>query len=188
MDVKKTISSIFILPLLGIPREGLLNNNCINGYIIDIEKDVQYPDSLYVLFKPENIDRFREFVDKEYERTQMLIDDYDYEDGFVVLVYRIEGKYDKDIELVKQGKYSKTSTAFQNKFPKVLKITNAAGKHKDELSLQYRVFKKTPDLREYWENKTNESFSDDMEVWPGWNENEEILDLDKIKKQLYESI
>ena len=91
-----------------------------------------------------------------------------------------------DYELIKQGRYSETSEKFQNLFPKVIKIVKS-GLHKDELSLQFRIFKKSGDLKEYWEEQTGMEFSEHMEVWPGWDEDKETLDLDKIKEQMYEN-
>jgi hypothetical protein len=187
MDVKKNVTSIFIVPTLNIDKNSLKNNNFINGYISDLRKDVQYDNAVYLLFKPDNFDRFREFVEGEYEKNRMLLDDYDYEDGFVVLVYRLSGKHDADLELIMKGKYSKTSIEFQSIFPKVVKIMKN-GLHRDEISIQFRIFKKSQDLREYWENKLGVNFTDDMEVWGGFDLLGESLDLDKIKKELYEEL
>lgn len=186
MEVKKTVTSIFMLPLLKIERNDLFNNNCLNAYIKDEGRDIQYYGCIYLLFKPENLEVFRDFVDREYERSKLLIDDYDYEDGFVVMVYKID-EDDEDVALIKQGKYSKTSLKFQSKFPKVLKIINN-GKHRDEISLQYRIFKKTEDLKSYWEDLTDEKFTDDMEVWDGFHEDLETLNLEKVKQELYEEL
>jgi hypothetical protein len=179
MDVKKTITSIFIVPTLGINRDGLLTNGFINGYIKDENKEYDV-DVVYILFKPKNLDKFRDFLETEYVRTKNIIEDYDYEDGFVVVVYQIPDIWKKDIILVKQGKYSKTSLAFQESFPKVIKVIKK-GLHKDELSLQTRIFMKSPDLQEYWENKLGVNFNDNMEVWEGWNEDNETLNLEKLK-------
>ena len=185
MEIKKNITSIFIVPTLGFPKDSLKSNGFINGYIKDEGKDTEYENSIYLLFKPENLDRFREFLDNEYERTKAIIEDYDYEDGFVVVVYQLDKKYEKDYEFVKQGKYSKTSKAFQNTFPKSIKILRE-GLHKDEMSLQTRIFKKTEDLLEFWEEKLGlnlkEVFGDDYEVWDGWDEQKEILEINKIKE------
>jgi hypothetical protein len=54
---------------------------------------------------------------------------------------------------------------------------------KDEISLQYRVFNKTEDLKEYWEEKLGIEFEDSMEVWQGFIEENEILFIDKLKEQ-----
>jgi hypothetical protein len=185
MEIKKNITSIFMVPTLKVPKDALRGNGFINAYIKDARKEDQYDGCIYLLFKPENLDKFREFLDSEYERTKAVIEDYDYEDGFVVVVYQLNEKYKKDFLLVKEGKYSKTSADFQKLFPKVIKITRN-GLHKDEISLQYRIFNKAEDLVSFWEDKLGidlvEIVGDDFEVWEGWDESKEILELDKIKE------
>ena len=174
-----------MVPTLKFPKDALKLNGFINGYIKDERRDTQYEDAVYILFQPNDIDRFREFLEGEYEKKDHIIEDYDYEDGFVVVVYQLDKKYEKDYELVRQGKYSKTSKAFQNEFPKSVKIVKD-GLSKDEMSLQTRVFKKTEDLIEFWEDKLGlnlkEVFGDDYEVWDGFDESKEILEIDKIKE------
>jgi len=181
MERKHTITSIFIVPTLSIDRGKLLDNGFVNGYIKDGKRETQYENAVYLLFKPEDLDKFRNFLDGEYERTKSIIDDYDYEDGYVVVVYEINSKLKNDIELIKQGKYSKTSPAFQGIFPKVVQIKKK-GLRRDEISLQYRVFNKTEDLVQFWEDKLGMELPDDVEVWHGFFEEFETLDLDKIKE------
>jgi hypothetical protein len=182
MELKKTITSIFIVPTLKINRDKLKENGYLNGYISDVRRDVQYQNAVYLLFKPDNLDKFREFLDDEYQRTKQMIDDYDYEDGFVVVVYTLDKKWKKDFALVREGLYSQTSQEFQNDFPKVIKIVKS-GLQRDEISLQFRIFKKTDDLRTYWEDRLDMKFTEDMEVWNGFDIDNEELDLDKIKQE-----
>jgi hypothetical protein len=181
MEIKKNITSIFMVPTLKVPKDALRGNGFINAYIKDARKEDQYKGCVYLLFKPENLDKFREFLDGEYERTKAVIEDYDYEDGYVVVVYQLDEKYKNDFTLVQCGKYSKTSANFQKLFPKVVKITRN-GLSKDEVSLQYRIFNKAEDLISFWETKLGIEFEDDYEVWDGWDEEKEILELDKIKE------
>jgi hypothetical protein len=183
MERKHTITSIFIVPTLSIGKEKLIDNGFVNGYIKDGMRDTQYENAVYILFKPENLDKFRVFLDGEYERTKSIIDDYDYEDGYVVVVYEINPKLKNDIELIKQGKYSKTSPAFQGIFPKVVQIKKK-GLRRDEISLQYRVFNKTDDLVQFWEDKLGMQLPEDLEVWHGFFEEFETLDLNKIKEHV----
>ena len=183
METTKTITTIFIVPIFSIGKERLTNNGFVNGFIKDSRRDVQYKDSVYLLFKPEDLDKFKVFLDSEYEKTKQIIDDYDYEEGYVVVVYQISPRLMPDIELVKQGKYSKTSSKFQQIFPKTITIKKN-GFQKDELSLQYRVFNKTEDLKQFWEDKFDVVFDDDMEVWSGFSEDYETLNLDKIKQHV----
>lgn len=183
MEIKKTITSIFIVPTLSIGKEKLVDNGYINGYIEDSRKEVQYEGCIYLLFKPQSLEKFKEFLDVEYERTKSIVDDYDYEDGYVVVVYMLNSKLDKDIALIKKGKYSQTSPAFQAIFPKIVKLKRN-GLMRDEVSLQFRIFNKTDDLKQFWEDKLAVEFDEDMEVWHGFVKEEEILDLDKIKENV----
>ena len=181
VNVTKTITSIFMVPTLKINRENLMDNGFINGYIKDGRKDVQYENCIYLLFKPENLDKFRDFLDGEYERTKQIIDDYDYEDGYVVVVYELNQKFKRDFEFVKNSKYSRTSEEFQKLFPKLIKIKKD-GVNREEISLQYRVFNKTEDLKQFWEERLGVEFDDDVEFWHGFFEENETLNLNKVKE------
>ncbi len=89
MKTKKTITSIFMVPTLMVPKNALKQNGFINAYLDDVDRDFKYDDDvIYVLFLPTDLAKFREFLDGEYERTTSIIEDYDYEGGFVVLVYK----------------------------------------------------------------------------------------------------
>jgi hypothetical protein len=180
-ELKKTITTIFMVPTLKIPREALKINGFINGYVQDGSREVQYENCIYLLFKPRDLDKFREFLDNEYERTKDIIDDYDYTSGFVVVVYQLDTKFSKDFYLIRRSKYSKTSEQFQALFPKVVKILRN-GLHKDEISLQYRVFNRTEDLIKFWEEKLGVEFDENQEVWNAFQEEKEILNIDKIKE------
>ena len=178
--LKRTITTIFVVPTLRIPRGELEDNGFINGFSKDGINEAEYSDCVFLLFRPRQIDKFREFLDREYERTVQLIDDYDYPNGFVVVVYKLDDTYKSDFRLVKQGKYSKTSPAFQKLFPKVIKIVNEKGLHRDEISLQYRVFNRTEDLVKFWEDKFNLVFEDTQELWDGFQKENETLTEDKL--------
>jgi len=183
MNIKKTITSIFAVPTLKIPSGELRENNFVNAYIKDVDRDIQYEDAIYLLFLPTDIPKFREFIDNEYERSEQIIEDYDYSGGFVVIIYKLDPKYRKDFNIVKTGLYSKTSKDFQKLFPKVIKIKKN-GLHRDEVSLQHRVFTRSPDLIEYWESKVGVDWEDDQEVWSGYYEEEEILCIEDVKEIL----
>jgi hypothetical protein len=179
MKLERTITTIFMVPTLKIGREKLLENGFIDGYSKDGHREEQYNNAVYLVFRPKNIEKFKEFLDSEYERTKNLIDDYDYEDGLVVVVYELDAKWSDDFNLVKQGMYSKTSKEFQEVFPKVVKIMHN-GLHRDEVSLQVRIFKKTKDMVDYWERELGVILDDDLEVWEGWSEERETLNVNKL--------
>lgn len=171
-----------MVPTLKIDKVKLKDNGYINGYSKDVTPDaVSYENCVYLLFKPSNLDKFREFLDGEYERTKSVIDDYDYEDGYIVVVYKLNPKFNKDYNLVKQGRYSKTSIEFQSLFPKIIKIVKN-GLHRDEISLQHRVFNRTEDMILFWEEKLGVIFDHDQEVWHAYEQENEILNIKKIKE------
>jgi len=181
MSNKLTISSIFMVPTLKIDKDKLKDHNFINGFIGD-KTGPSYEDSVYLLFKPKDLYKFQIFIDEEYERKDSnIIEDYDYDGGYVVLIYKLNKKYNRDFELVKKGKYSKTSQEFQNLFSKVKKVIKN-GLHKDEISLQYRIFNKSDDLRVYWEDRIGKDFTPDMEIWEGFDEYNEIFDIERYKQ------
>ena len=181
MEIKKNNTSVFMVPTLSIGKQNLVSNGFINAYIRDESQEIPYKDDIYLLFRPMDINRFREFVDEEYERTDQVIEDYPYENGYVVIVYKLDPKFKKDFDLVKLGKYSLTSYKFQELFPKIIHLKKN-GLSRDEISLQYRVFNRTEDLIKFWEDKLGVIFKDDQEVWDGFNEKNEVLNLDKIKE------
>jgi hypothetical protein len=187
MEFKKTITTAFIVPTLGISKEQLNINDFINGYSKDANRDVQYENCIYVLFRPSNVDRFRLFLEKEYERVK-VVDDYDYEGGYVIVVYELDKKYSKDFSLVRQGKYSKTSKQFQEQFSKMVKINTGGNNFREDVSLQYRVFTKSKDLVEYWENRLDIKIDEDQELWNGFHEEMETLYIDKIRENDKQSI
>ena len=178
MEFKRTVTTIFMVPTLGFPRDALIGNGFINGYSKDGSREVQYENCIYLLFLPTNVDKFRVFLENQYAVSSDIVDDYDYEGGYVVVVYKLNTQYEKDFGLIRKGKYSKTSKEFQNLFSRIVKLKPG----KDEISLQYRIFNKTEDLVKFWEDKFDVEFDSDQEVWRGWDEEDETLYIDKIKQ------
>jgi|SRR6476620_8313888 len=182
MQIESTISRIFLVPTLKINSEDLNieKHGFLNAYqfIKGEEPDL---GEVYLLFKPYNKEKFNEFLDGEYWKSDRLIDDYDISEGFIVLIYKLDEKFKDDFDLIRQGKYSKTSEKFQSLFPRIKKIMKN-GLYKDELSLQYRIFTKAQDLREYWSERIGQEFKPDMEVWSTFEIEKETLDIDKIKE------
>lgn len=170
-----TISSIFLLPTLKLDKEELKSNDFINAYSIDKNRDIQYENALYLLFKPTNIDKFKDFLDKEYSKAINIIDDYNYDD-YIVLVYALDEKWKEDVALIKKGQYSKVSDEFKEMFPKTITIVHGRS-YKEEISLQWKIFSKDDMLRQYWEGRIDIEFAEDLEVWWGWENIKETMDI-----------
>lgn len=190
MKKTKTITRIFIAPTLfdrkdeERVRKQMTENGLVNVFIKDKGREVQYDNCVYFLYKPDDMDRFRDFLEEEYERTSAVIDDYDYEGGYVVVVYQLSPVWLEDYELIKQSLYSKTSKEFQDLFPRVVHITDAVGLRKDTLSLPFRVFNKTQDLVDELEKEFGVHISSKQEMWHKFEEEFETLDIEKIRQHV----
>jgi hypothetical protein len=179
MGIKQTITTIFLVPIIHIPEFKTLKNvhNFINGYIKDEIRDIDYGEnSIFLLFRPTDVDKFREFLDGEYERTKSVIDDYNHPGGYVVIVYKLDDKWHRDYQSIRRGEYSRTSPEFQAEFPKLIIL----GKRGEEFSLQYRIFTKTEDLRKFWEEKFDVELDEGQELWEGFSEENETLNNQKL--------
>lgn len=186
MKLTRSISTLFFIKPLGLSIIDIEKYGFINAFISDSNKDHQYENCVYLLFKPSDMDLFMDFLEKEQE-VRNVVEDYDYPGGYVVVVYLMPTKFYKDYDLIKQGLYSHTSKEFQNLFPKVVKIMKN-GKHRDDISLQYRIFNRTQDLVNFWEEKLGVSFSSGQEVWEGFHLERETLNIDKIKNDVQSTI
>lgn len=173
----KTITTIFMVPTLQIGRERLLKNNFINAFSRNEENDIIYENCVHLLFHLKDLDKFKEFLDEEYERTKQLITDYGYKDDYIVLVYELNEKFKEDFEKIKKGKYSKTCKEFQALFPEKITVTGG-----QSYSTQYRVFNRTEDLIKYWEEKLDVVFEPEQELWEMYDESKEILNEINFKK------
>ena len=181
MEIRKTITSIFMVPTLKVPKDQLRNNGFLNGYIRDDIRGVEYENAIFLLFKPKQLTKFKDFLDSEYERTKAIIEDYDHPNGFVVVVYQLDPKHDLDFALVRQGKYSRTSAEFQKEFSETILISKGGSK-REEASLQYRIFNKTRDLVQFWEDKFDVILAEDQEIWRGFEEEDEVLTEERLRE------
>lgn len=163
-----------MVPTLKIPNGSLEANGFINAFIHDSHREEQYEDSVYLLFKPDNIEEFDNFLADEHERTKSLIDDYDL-NGHVVLVYTLDSSFKRDFDIIKTGKYSKTSLRFRNLFPKKVRPDGDRPLMKE--SLQHRIFKRSADLKGLLEHRIGFELVDGIEVWEGYDLERETLKL-----------
>jgi hypothetical protein len=179
-----TCSTIFLLPAIGLQRKDILKYGFMNAYLNDINHEPQHDLSLYLLFKPGDMDAFQVFLDKEYKRTKSLIEDYDYAGGYVVTVYRMSQEYLKEYEMFLKGKYSKFRKKYMQLFAKTVEVMDENGKIITETSLAHHIFDRTPSMREYWEEKLGENLDEDAEMWskPDFRGGE-TLDIYKIGKR-----
>lgn len=192
--MKFNSSTLFILkPVIKEGMDVLLEHNLINSYLKDKNRDDIEGDHLFVLFKPPDMDYFELFL-HEQEENLNFVEDYDYEGGFVVLVYKIPEAMKKDYALFKTGRYSKMSQWFKSYYATELvkkgkTITVEVDGLRITKSIQWLVFDKDKKLQFLLEKYMGIKFDDiydnkdDIELWTGVDEVRELLDIDKIKQE-----
>lgn len=179
MDIfKMTSTNLFIRPLFKIPMRILDEFNFQNAYIKDEIKGIDYPHSIYMLFKADRQEEFNDFVERERKKGS-LIDEYDHPDGYTMLVYRYHEKWKDDVALINAGRFSEVSREYKDEIP-----DKAGDKSSTTMSIQYHVFLKTDFIKGMWKEKYNLDFERQDEVWPLYVEREIFTQeiFDNLKK------
>lgn len=148
----------------------------INGFRRAYLNDHLYPmeNCIFLLFKPiEFTEKFKGFCEileshKEFKQS------YDIEDG-VVFVFQINPLYKKDVQLLKQGKYSLTSKEFKELFPQFVK--NKKGQK--TLFPNWMILHKHPQQRKTMEEKVGCAIDENAELWDLFSPEYEVLNYNK---------
>ncbi len=144
-----TATNLFIVPLLGIKRASLMENGLHNAYIKDEVKGVEYERGVYMLFRAMNQEKFNDLLLSERKRKAALVDEYDYPDGWTMVVYQYDTKWEEDVKKILKGEFSFTSKSLQDNIPKTSRVMKN-GVMTENLTLQHQIFKKAPSLSAYW--------------------------------------
>lgn len=174
---RKNCTTIFLLPGIGHTRQRLLQFGFVAAFLDDVNHEVHYEEAVYLLFKPEDIGAFQKFLEEEYRKPGLIVEDYDYRGGYIVTVYKIDERYLPEYQLFLQGKYSKFSPEYISLFPTEIVAELPSGAKVVKHSLHYHIFNRTREIREYWERKIGEKISDNMELWSSPDMDKEVLDI-----------
>lgn len=176
-----TATNLFLVPGLGAKRLSLNEQGFENAYIKDEIKGIDYENAVYMLFRPPNQEGFRVFLEKERERKAKIIDEYDYDDGWTMVVYQYDGRWANDVRKLMKGRFSLVSKEFQESIPKTIR-TGTTGIFKDKVTIQHEIFRKHPDLADYWQEELGLelNFRED-EFWHFYAERE-IFNETTLKK------
>lgn len=176
-DHRITDTTRFLLRGLGLFKLELSQYGFINAFLDDIEHEHHYENSVYLLFKPSELSVFEWFVDGEKARTHLVIEEYDYPNGYIVLVYKFPAEYMDDYRLFLQGKYSKFSQKYKDLFPLTNKTTSSRNLTKEEPSFYSHIFTRSEKMRDYWEGKLAVILAPDAEYWSSPTLSKEVLNI-----------
>jgi len=171
--IKPTKTLEFLFPLTGYDKVDLAPL-LVNAYLGDkdmIDWDSESPD-IFVLMKYYGTAQFMR-LEKEIENNEYFKTSYSLWDGsYVMFVFTISPSFKADYDKFLQGKYSQFSN------PAKIRIM----RHRSPNSPMPLILDKDNSLKLYWEEKLNVELSNDDEVWPILNVNDEFFDRNKFKK------
>lgn len=172
-EIKRlTTTTLFLLPVMGFEDKVLANNGFLNSYIGDVDMPPE-DCALFCLFQPIDTSAFNMWMDTFED---VILYDYDYDDGYVVVVLKFPEAYKTDFKLVTEGKYSKTSREFQLKFPDKI-VFEVEGKSFATEHPTYRVFNKNVELKNEIEEYYGVQLDKDTEFFPAFDNSKEILSI-----------
>lgn len=149
---KWTATNLFVVPTLGITRGRLNIFGLENAYIKDEVKGIDYERGVYMLFRPKDTFRFGEFLEEERSSGAVIVDEYDYRDGYTMVVYQYPRKWKEDVDIIMTGKFSQVSEGFKATVPRLTKSV-VGGKEMDGINSQHKIYEGAEDLKEYWNIK-----------------------------------
>ena len=179
-----TVSNLFYVPMFKIGRPKLAKHGFVNSYLFNGESEEQIENAIYLLFKPDNMELFNDFVEELREKKVPIIGENDYPDGFVLLTLQLPSKYQKDYDLIWEGAYSKTSEDFQKTIPSYVKYNKPNGVSVTDMTIQHMIFSRYEFLRRHWESSLNIVMEDTQELWSKPTVESETFKLENHVKSL----
>lgn len=173
-------TTIFLLPGIGLYRKDLLEYGFLSAYLDDVNHSIHYDRSLYLLFLPEDRDVFQDWLRSQYRNNRLLVEDYDYPGGYVVLVYSFPKQYKNEFALFLEGKYSLFRTEYIKLFPEDVEVTDEKGDRVIRKSLHYHIYTRSTTIKKYWEDKIGESLPAEAELWGIPDLSKEVLDINNL--------
>lgn len=158
--IKATKTTDFILPLFGFTKK-YYEPYLVNAYLGDVDINGYEEYKIYLVLSNHNMDTKHARIENSIKDLPEFVDYYDVLDGKMsVFILNIPEEFRVDYIHFMNGKYSLFSEQAQIK---VLK-------GRSETSSMPHIFKKSVELKKYWENKSGSEIPESAEVWP-------ILDL-----------
>lgn len=191
--IELTDTSLFLLPCFGRTYKEYKELGFVNCFLSDKNRDkVNEKDiHLYLLFRPDPKQSIRlntiieKFEDEDKEHL-VYLDDYDYDGGYTVLVFKFPERFRNDYELFIKGKYSKFSPDFKDTIPerKIAEFVNEFNKPEKLAgkTTQWMIINKDPRIKRYVEEKYGIDLDGANEYWHLPIMEKEILNIDKINE------
>lgn len=173
-----TKTSSFLVPACDLDIAILLEYGFINAFLGD-ENHNKLDDSqedIYLLFEYNPINNYFEELCSVLRNHENFLEEYDPEEGYVMIRFKLNDKWKHIKQQLISGKYSLIDREYVKQFfnPKIIVGESPYGEYLYKDSVNYQILMKSPVLKERWEEKLGVVFKDDYEVCSKPDMEEEI--------------
>lgn len=141
---------------------------------------------LFLLFKNKklNLSEMKKVVTDLAIIPVQVVFSYELVNDYAIIVIDFPEKYTQDYDCIVQGKYSKLSDSFKDKFPTTVDVLNSKKQRLGmEHTLYYHIFNKTEWLKEFWMKRIGLIELDEkLELWQKPDNKDLIFDVNNIIK------
>lgn len=183
LSKEKTLTTLFLLPLVNLPKELRDKYHFVNSYLMDTSNSSEFSEmftanpkiKIYSLFKPDSIKDFTSELDKEN------IEYYDVGYNLIMIISYLPDVFRSDYEHFINGYYSKFSEKAKKMFPDIKDAYRDGVKVGKEYTIHYHIFNRTDWMKELWMKRLNVvELDDDLEYWSRPIIESETFDINKI--------
>lgn len=174
VDGKKiTNTTIFGLPIFGLPKQHWDEAGLFNAYIGDQQVEHKQPAIYFALWTQEK------YADLQDDLITMMdsivLDTYGYNEVMRVIVLAIPEEFVEDYQKMIEGKYSELSTSYKELVSDKVSGGNPVYEEKDGRRLQMLVIDCDPIVRTFVEKEYDISTEQCKEVWEAFDIKQETI-------------
>jgi hypothetical protein len=166
-EITKNSSFRFLFPMIPLKDKDLVTEQFRTIHLGTGE----YEDKLIITYLPAQDTEFNE-LDSKIGEIKTLIKDQDLNDGRIAYIFNIPDKYEKEIQLFKEGKYSEFSIDYKDQ------LLNFWGLNREDDPF-YGILYKTKVGKQYYEDlsKKHRDNTAEEEYYPKPNMDNEIITI-----------
>lgn len=182
-------SGMFLLPGLEFPNKEYVDFGLENCYLFcpEIGKSNEKEIHLYLLFQPKTKEEKEEYEKQENFINDSILEIYELDDDYILLVVVFPDKFKKDFSLFMEGRYSEFTKEYKKLFEGVTevirKVSNQLVPFQDN-SLAFKIINRIKSFKDLYKRSYNVELQDNEEWWKAWDMDKEILNLENFKIKL----
>lgn len=165
-------------------KAGFIDSYTSDPNIMNILTLGQNQRLLFLLFKNKKIglEQMKKIVTDLAAIPVQIVFSYELVNDYSMIVVDFPEKYIQDYDFITQGKYSKLSDSFKDKFPVSREVSNSKGQRMGrEYTIYYHIFNKTDWLKNVLMERLGLMELDDkLELWSSPDQTDLIFNVTKI--------